>query len=97
MNGRIDLTQAEAVIDLIHSKTELSRQSAVGQLEGRLKKAVREMREEILDMVAAIEAAIDYPDYDIEEETYSSMEQGTQGLLTRVEDLLKKYEKRMAE
>ena len=45
--------------------------------------------EEILDMVAAIEAAIDYPDYDIEEETYSSMEQGTQGLLTRVEDLLK--------
>ena len=89
LNGRIDLTQAEAVIDLIHSKTELSRQSAVGQLEGRLKKAVREMREEILDMVAAIEAAIDYPDYDIEEETYSSMEQGTQGLLTRVEDLLK--------
>lgn len=89
LNGRIDLTQAEAVIDLIHSKTELSRQSAVGQLEGRLKKAVREMREEILDMVAAIEAAIDYPDYDIEEETYSSMEQGAQRLLTRVGDLLK--------
>lgn len=88
LNGRIDLTQAEAVIDLIHSKTELSRRSAVGQLEGRLKKAVREMREEILDMAAAIEAAIDYPDYDIEEETYSSMEQGTRNLLARVEELL---------
>lgn len=88
LNGRIDLTQAEAVIDLIHSKTELSRQSAVGQLEGRLKKAVREMRGEILDMIAAIEAAIDYPDYDIEEETYSSMERGVGGLLERVKGLL---------
>ena len=48
LNGRIDLTQAEAVIDLIESKTELSRQAAVNQLEGRLKAAVREMREEIL-------------------------------------------------
>lgn len=88
LNGRIDLTQAEAVIDLIHSKTELSRQAAVGQLEGRLKQAVREMREEILDMIAAIEAAIDYPDYDIEEETYSSMEKGTGRLLKRVGELL---------
>lgn len=88
LNGRIDLTQAEAVIDLIHSKTELSRQSAVGQLEGRLKKAVREMRGEILDMAAAIEAAIDYPDYDIEEETYFSMEAGARGLLERTEKLL---------
>lgn len=88
LNGRIDLTQAEAVIDLIHSKTELSRQSAIGQLEGRLKKAVREMRGEVLDMVAAIEAAIDYPDYDIEEETYSSMEQGVSALLGRVDALL---------
>lgn len=88
LNGRIDLTQAEAVIDLIHSKTELSRQAAVGQLEGRLKKAVREMREEILDMTAAIEAAIDYPDYDIEAETYSSMEAGTRSLLERAEKLL---------
>ena len=68
LNGRIDLTQAEAVIDLIESKTELSRQAAVNQLEGRLKTAVREMREEILDMIASIEAVIDYPDYDVEEE-----------------------------
>ena len=71
LNGRIDLTQAEAVIDLIESKTELSRQAAVNQLEGRLKAAVREMREEILDMIASIEAVIDYPDYDVEEETYA--------------------------
>lgn len=88
LNGRIDLTQAEAVIDLIESKTELSRQAAVHQLEGRLKTAVREMREEILDMIASIEAVIDYPDYDIEEETYGNMEQGAKKLLERMEQLL---------
>ena len=88
LNGRIDLTQAEAVIDLIQSKTELSRQAAVYQLEGRLKKAVRQMREEILDMIASIEAVIDYPDYDIEEETYSDMEQRAQEMLKRMEQLL---------
>ncbi len=88
LNGRIDLTQAEAVIDLIHSKTELSRQAAVNQLEGRLKRTVREMRNEILDMIASIEAVIDYPDYDIEEETYDNMEQGAKKLLGRMEELL---------
>ena len=88
LNGRIDLTQAEAVIDLIESKTELSRQAAVNQLEGRLKAAVREMREEILDMIASIEAVIDYPDYDVEEETYGTMEQGAKKLLARMEKLL---------
>ena len=88
LNGRIDLTQAEAVIDLIESKTELSRQAAVNQLEGRLKTAVREMREEILDMIASIEAVIDYPDYDVEEETYGTVEQGAKKLLARMEKLL---------
>lgn len=88
LSGRIDLTQAEAVIDLIHSKTELSRQAAVNQLEGRLKTAVRRMREEILDLIASIEAVIDYPDYDIEEETYSRMEQGAGQLLAEMRQLL---------
>lgn len=73
---------------MIESKTELSRQAAVNQLEGRLKTAVREMREEILDMIASIEAVIDYPDYDVEEETYGTMEQGVKKLLARMEKLL---------
>lgn len=88
LNGRMDLTQAEAVIDVIQSKTELSRRAAVGQLEGRLKTEVRNMREKIIDMIASIEAVIDYPDYDIEEETYDSMEQGAQALLSRMDTLL---------
>ncbi|WMI81142.1 tRNA uridine-5-carboxymethylaminomethyl(34) synthesis GTPase MnmE [Anaerotignum sp. MB30-C6] len=88
LNGRMDLTQAEAVIDLIHSQTDLSRQAAVNQLEGRLKKEVRSMREEILDMIASIEAVIDYPEHDVEEETYDNMEQGSLKLLNRMETLL---------
>ena len=88
LNGRIDLTQAEAIIDLIQSKTELSRQAAVNQLEGRLKTEVRQMRQEIIDMIASIEAVIDYPDYDIEEETYDSMEKGAKKLLARMVKLL---------
>jgi len=76
------------VIDLIHSQTDLSRQAAVNQLEGRLKVEVRAMREEILDMIASIEAVIDYPEHDVEEETYGNMEKGAQKLLTRMEELL---------
>jgi len=88
LNGRIDLSQAEAVIDLIHAKTDLSRQMAVGQLEGRLKTKVKELRSELLDMIATIEAAIDYPEHDIEEETYGLMDQKSHFLLGEIEDLL---------
>lgn len=93
LNGRMDLTQAEAVIDIIHSHTDLSRQAAVNQLEGRLKTEVRSMREEILDMIAAIEAVIDYPEHDVEEETYGNMEQGAVKLLSRMEELLAKADR----
>ncbi len=88
LNGRIDLTQAEAIIDLIQSKTELSRQAAVNQLEGRLKTQVREMRNDVMDMIASIEAVIDYPEHDVEEETYDTMEKGTKQLLQHMEKLL---------
>ncbi|KXL54157.1 tRNA modification GTPase MnmE [Anaerotignum neopropionicum] len=88
LNGRMDLTQAEAVIDIINSHTDLSRQAAVNQLEGRLKIEVGSMRQEILDMIASIEAVIDYPEHDVEEETYGTMEQGTLKILDRMEKLL---------
>lgn len=88
LNGRIDLTQAEAVIDVIQAKTELSRKAAMGQLEGRLKTEVRTLRSRIIDMIASIEAVIDYPDYDIEEETYDSMEKGAKEILAQIQHLL---------
>ncbi len=88
LNGRIDLTQAEAVMDVIESKTELSRRTAVNQLGGSVKEKVHELREEILDMIAAIEAAIDYPEHDVEEETRSDMYSRTTKLKAEINKLL---------
>ncbi|HIT88499.1 MAG TPA: tRNA uridine-5-carboxymethylaminomethyl(34) synthesis GTPase MnmE [Candidatus Coprocola pullicola] len=93
LNGRIDLSQAEAVIDLIQSKTDISRQSAVNQLGGRLYKKITELRSDLLDMIASIEAAIDYPEHDIEEDTYQTMEKKTKSVIEEMQHLLENAEK----
>ena len=69
MNGRIDLSQAEAVIDIINSKTEKEMMVAQKHLEGSLSKKIKDIQGEILNLMADIEASIDYPEYDIEETT----------------------------
>ena len=69
LNGRIDLTQAEAVIDIINSKTDKEARVSIEQLEGSLSKNIGEIRKDILSIMADIEASIDYPEYDIEETT----------------------------
>lgn len=69
MNGRIDLSQAEAVIDIINSKTEKEMMVAQRHLEGSLSKKTKDIQGEILNLMADIEASIDYPEYDIEETT----------------------------
>lgn len=63
LNGRIDLSQAEAVIDLINSKNDFAMKSAAGQLSGRLSEKIRQLREQILHEIAAIEAALDDPEH----------------------------------
>lgn len=63
LNGRIDLSQAEAVIDLINSKNDFAMKSAVGQLSGRLSEKIRQLREQILHEIAAIESALDDPEH----------------------------------
>ena len=67
INGRIDLLQAESVIDVINSKSELERKAAIKGLEGELSKELKEIKVEILDILADVEASIDYPEYDIDE------------------------------
>ena len=62
LNGRIDLTQAEAVVDIINSKTERALEVATSQIEGRLKESVEAIRDATLDILTHIEAAIDFPD-----------------------------------
>lgn len=74
LNGRIDLAQAEAVIDVITSKTETGLNAALNQLEGELSKAVRAVMDKLLAMLAHIEASIDFPEHDVEEVTKSNIE-----------------------
>ena len=78
LNGRIDLSQAEAIIDIINSKTEKEMQVAQRQLKGRLSNKIEDIRKDILNIMADIEASIDYPEYDIEETTNEIIENETQ-------------------
>lgn len=71
LNGRIDLSQAEAVMDLIRAKTDKAMNVALGQMEGRLSKLIKHLRQEIIETLAVVEVNIDYPEYDdVEEMTH---------------------------
>ena len=85
LNGRIDLVQAESVIDLINSKSEKEAQASINQLEGRLSNNINEIKKEILDIMADVEASIDYPEYDVEEVT-------NEKILKTISDIEKKLE-----
>jgi len=69
LNGRIDLAQAEAVADLIHSRTELALRAANEQLAGKLSQRINQLRDDMLKTLAHVEAYIDFPEEDIAEET----------------------------
>jgi len=75
LNGRVDLSQAEAVIDLINSKTTSARKASLRQLEGKLSDKIKGIRENLIDVITDIEAAIDYPEYDIEEVSRKNIEE----------------------
>ncbi len=64
LNGRIDLLKAEAVIDIINSKTEMSRKVSIGQLNGNLSEVIRNFRQDLVSLLANIEVNIDYPEYE---------------------------------
>jgi tRNA modification GTPase len=73
LNGRIDLTQAESVMDLIRAKTDRAMQVAVNQLDGNLSHLIKNIRQEILDALAQVEVNIDYPEYDAVETMTTKM------------------------
>lgn len=73
LNGRIDLTQAESVMDLIRAKTDRAMQVAVNQLDGDLSHLIKNIRQEILDALAQVEVNIDYPEYDAVETMTTKM------------------------
>ena len=74
LNGRIDLIEAEGVMDLINSKSESEKKLALNQIEGKVSNLIKNLRQKILEVLAQIEVKIDYPEYeDIEEVTYNDL------------------------
>jgi len=92
LNGRIDLSQAEAIQDIILSKTNLSMESALNQSLGSINGDIKFLREKILSLIAHIEAAVDFPEDDIEEITAEKVLEGLDDIISRVEDLIESYD-----
>lgn len=88
LNGRLDLSQAEAVIDVIKAKTDKSFDVALSQLEGTLSTKISEIRARLLDLLVDITVNIDYPDEDIEYITYEKLEKNISSIGEMIEKLL---------
>lgn len=90
LNGRVDLTQAEAVMDIIRAKTDKAMTIAVKQLDGSLSQLINDTRQEILNTLAQVEVNIDYPEYDdVEEMTTALLREKTQEFQSLLENLLR--------
>ena len=89
LNGRIDLLQAESVIDVINAKSEKEAKAGVQQLEGFLSKEIKQIKDDIMKIMVNIEVAIDYPEYDVDDVTNKQIED----MLNQVENKLVKLEK----
>ncbi len=87
--GKMDLTQAEAVMDLISAQTSLALRAATEQLEGRLGDSIRQMRETLLDVLAHVEAHIDFPEEGIDPETGAALQRRIEGVLDSMRQLLR--------
>ena len=92
LNGKIDLTQAEAVIDLINSKSAKENSASVKQIEGFLGEKIKEIKRDIVDLLVDIEANIDYPEYDVEEVRRERIETVLQGSISKIEKLEATFE-----
>ncbi|MFA6661494.1 MAG: tRNA uridine-5-carboxymethylaminomethyl(34) synthesis GTPase MnmE [Bacilli bacterium] len=93
LNGRIDLTQAEAVMDIIESNTENSLKMASNGLLGETKKIIKDFKEEVIQILLAIEVNIDYPEYQDEKQmTQDTLLPALKKLLIKIDDVLKKAE-----
>ena len=88
LNGRIDLTQAEAVMDIIRSRSEASLKLAARQQQGQLAKELRGLRSALVDVVVNLEAVIDYPEEDIEDVTYGRVQESIVSCNRAIDGLL---------
>ncbi|HWI48948.1 MAG TPA: tRNA uridine-5-carboxymethylaminomethyl(34) synthesis GTPase MnmE [Rummeliibacillus sp.] len=89
LNGRIDLSQAEAVMDLIRAKTDKAMNVALGQMDGKLSRLINELRQALIEVLAQVEVNIDYPEYDdVEEMTIPLMLEKSSWVKQEIEKLL---------
>ncbi|MGF3141852.1 tRNA uridine-5-carboxymethylaminomethyl(34) synthesis GTPase MnmE [Facklamia sp. P13064] len=91
LNGRIDLSQAEALMDLIQAKTGKAMDASLNQLKGTLSQQIRQLRQEMLESLAQIEVTIDYPEYDdVEEMSSQTLIETAQYVKNKINQILKK-------
>ncbi len=88
LNGRLDLTQAESVIDIIRAKTDSSLRVAMNQLRGQLSDKVSNIQDQMLGMLAGLEAAIDFPEDEVEEKTKIEMMTTAESVMGQLEELI---------
>lgn len=92
LNGRIDLLQAESVIDVINSKSEKEAKASIKQLEGILSKKIKEIKQEILDVMVNVDVSIDYPEYDIDDVTNNQILDMLDSIQVKLEMLEKSFD-----
>ena len=93
LNGRIDLSQAESTMDLINAKTESKRKAALNGLDGYVSKLIKNLRQEILEILATIEVNIDYPEYeDIETMTNEKLKPKIENVIKEIKKIIKESE-----
>lgn len=89
LNGRIDLSQAEAVAELVKSKTEQSLKIAARNLNGEIKKEIKKLRERVLDILVQLEASVDFIEEDLEITPYQELSAGVAAILEKIKELIK--------
>ena len=92
LNGRIDLVQAESVADIIDAKSEKEVKAGMKQLEGVLSKKIKEIKQEILDVMVNVDVSIDYPEYDLEDVTNSQISEMLESVKKKLETLEKSFD-----
>lgn len=92
LNGRIDLLQAESVVDIINSKSERELKTGMKQLEGILSKKIKEIKQEIMDVMVNVDVSIDYPEYDVDEVTNNQVLNMLDSVQLKLEKLEKSFD-----
>lgn len=92
LNGRIDLSQVESIIDIINAKTDKELKASMNQLEGNLSKSLANIKKQVVDLLVDIEASIDYPEYDVEEVTEEKAKNKLEEIEKSIRDLYNTFE-----